>query len=208
MRVFSVLYYTNNIQEYKKFTSDSQAGLNTAANKATEVTLFESFKDDTALFPNISVLSKYLENYNQNLSDLVIIIDSSLIVRSNSSKLLRSIMIEYPEVKFLFEGNQLPKDVIFSGEEMVLEELPLEECETCLKQLSSSIDNSSNSLNQEFYSILLNLYEKDWENLRFALSISLGETVNEAELIKKIRDVKPQLLRTCAKMRVEDSLLR
>ena len=206
MRVFSVLYYTDNQQKYKRFKDDCRDGLDTAANKATEVILLESFKDNVPLFPSISALSKYLEKYENNLSDLTVIIDSLGIVQSNSSKLLRAIMIEYPEVKFLFDGTQSPTDIIFRGEPMALENLTLEEDETCLEILNDSIDNSSNRICPKFYKELSNNTDKIWNELKTVLSFS--SDVDEGELIKRIRDLKPNLLRTCAKKHVDDSLLK
>lgn len=208
MRVFSVLYFTDNQQKYERFKDDCQDGLETAANKATEVILLESFKNDVPLFPSISALSKYLEKYEYNLSDLTVIIDSLGIVQSNSSKLLRAIMIEYPEVKFLFDGDKPPVDIIFCDEPMTLENLTLEEDESCLEILNNSIDNSSNKINPQFLSDIKKKTDKIWNELKRVLSVSSDQEINDGDFIKRIRDLKTQLLRTCAKKHVNDSFLR
>lgn len=207
MRTFSVLYYTKDRTKFQDFVESSKNSLKTASNRFTEIKILASFKGIIPLFPHISNLSQYLEYYNENLSDLTVVFDTDHIKKSPA--LLRVLMIEYPEVKFLFD-NDNPKRVIFSGEAMAsdLEEESLDDCENCLTILNDSIDKTSDIIKDSFLNNLKNDNSTIWTKIRNLLKIVDVNNINTEKLIKTIRDKKCEVLRTCAVKHVDDNLLK
>ncbi len=214
MRVFSVLYYTTDEEAYSVFIKSSERALNEAANRGTEVKLLPSFEKDgdqyVPLFGTISYLAQYLEQYQSNLADLTIIIDSKEIRRGLAYSPMRSIMIEYPEVKFLFTED--PINTIFKGkdiaEEFEEESLPI--CESCLSLLNEAINKSTNCIENAFLTSLEDDNSDIWVKIRGLLNIQRNdaiENIDKNKLIKSIRDAKCKLSRTCAKKHVKEDLL-
>lgn len=121
MRIYSIIYYTDNQNKFFAFKETQKQKLITASNRGTVVDLLDSFVVEgttaTPLFCSTRDLSIHLENYDKNLSDLTVIVDCDFLEsgrdREAATK-LRDIIFEYAEVKFLFDtdSDKIP-DVLF-----------------------------------------------------------------------------------------------
>ena len=174
MRLYNVLYFTDNETQYKSFLRVCSVALKTAYNKQNLVQILGSFKerekrssfdlsrwgivrliekDQTGddiqlqpLFRSSKDLMLFLEKFTDNLSDLIVLIDCNCDIVKNEigfAKNFRSIMIEYPDVKFLFSSN--PNWILFDkediGNELLLKyednpELCFSLCNSCLEELN------------------------------------------------------------------------
>lgn len=110
MRIHSILYYTTDKVKYKCFETKIRSSVDSAIYKGTAVCLIDPFRRNGAgkivssRFCDIRALTIFLSTYSGNLSDLVILIDDKQINNGTIAK-LREIIVEYPEVKFLFDVN-------------------------------------------------------------------------------------------------------
>ena len=115
MRVFTILYYTNNYKKYSSFCKDCAEPLSVAFNAGTQARILESFIHNggkkQARFTRLRELSDFLAEYKDNLSDLTIVMDCDLL-QEDAPKTLQAILIEYLEIEFLFDAD--PQWVIFN----------------------------------------------------------------------------------------------
>ena len=139
MKAFSILYYTDDSQKFSDFR-EKKCGpyLPTTYRFGTRVVIHDSFKEDsTPIFSELQDLAGFLNDYDGDLSDLTVIIDCCL-ARKEYGMPIRNILIEYPEVKFLFDSD--PKWVIFDKEEIpdTLKQQSAKLCAKCMVVLKDS----------------------------------------------------------------------
>ena len=199
MRLYSVLYYTSNLKKYQPFVSSTKRSLVSAAYRGTQVQLLDSFRDSRQLFSCISDLGQYLEQYSANLSDLTIIIDCDDIDRAGTgdSKMLCALILEYPEVKFLFDAN--PCHILFTGESVhsFPDSFTTDLCQSCLFELDHCI-SEDDCIAPAFSKNLLSDDGELFNHLRQILSIDNEPLPPSQELIKRIRESKPSIARALA----------
>lgn len=140
MRVFSILYYTNDYGKYDSFRNYCIKLLSDAFNAGTQVRILDSFvkieKNFHPKFTCLRDLTNYLEEYEGNLSDLIVVMDCASLPKEEK-KSLRVLLIEYLEIKFLFDSD--PRWIIFHKEEIknTIWNQNIELCESCLNELEN-----------------------------------------------------------------------
>lgn len=232
MRLYSILFFTNDYTIYESFLANCKNALKTAYNRQTLIKILGSFNDTkkdkkhlelshwgisqiveneecgkqihhVPIFNSSMDLKMYLEKYTENLSDLVVLVDCECDIISNEvafARNFRSIMIEYPDVKFLFSSD--PHWVLFDQED-ILEDIWKEDvrlCEDCLRELSNCSEKGI--LKEDF---LKKIYSKDEghcdnldETRKWNLLKKLCRTRNEKKQKDRIRDIKNHLSRKIA----------
>lgn len=139
MRSYKILYYTKNKSKFASFKAAHAQELADAQYQGTPVVFLDAFKGVIPLFKDTISLAQYLGDYSDYLSDVIVIVDTEQLKdETGGAKNLRRIIIEYPEVKFLFDAN--PKWVLFNKDEILddIHTASHEECEACLAILNSS----------------------------------------------------------------------
>lgn len=207
MRVYSVLYYTRDFNgKYKPFLTSVARSLTNAVYQRIHVQLLDSFRGNDSLFPTFSSLEFFLEKYEDNMSDLIIIIDCKAITLNGGgeSELLRALILEYPEVKFLFDDD--PTLALFSGYYYYTFEAR-EKYQECLVELDNSV-NEEDIVSQVFKDNLQSKPGDLWDCLRTILSVDSGRFFPEdKDLIGRIRDTRRNLIRGYAISFVDFNLL-
>lgn len=193
MRTFNVLYYTNNYVKYISFCNECTKPLSVAFNAGTQAKILESFIQEEekiyARFTCLRELSKFLAGYNDNLSDLTIVMDCNLL-QKDAPKTLQAILIEYLEITFLFDAN--PQWVIFNkrdikkdinGHTIDVYEQCLHELEHCTEKgkLKQDFKNkiSTDNPNSEYWNFLRKLFKKQLDE-------------------ERVREIRKQLIRRIA----------
>lgn len=194
MRVYSILYFTNNYKKYTDFRdSDCKQAITFAYNSGTQVLILDSFDSNSGsplpFFTSLRDLANYLDAYRDNLSDLIVVMDCQL-ARRSAKKSLQAILIEYPDVKFLFDED--PQWVIFNQNDISapLQEKSIEECYDCLKEIEQCTDKGV--VKQEFKD-LLELDTPDYWSLLRQLISSTDPKIEDA-----VRRVRKELIRQIA----------
>ena len=179
MRTFSILYYTNDYKKYQDFCSLCERSIRVAFNSGTQTRILSSFRKDSKpipLFTCLRDLSNFLEDYDKNLSDIILLMDCALLYKGlDTDEAVRALMIEYPEVKFLFDEN--PEWVIFNKEDI---DNPILEqnrniCENCLGLLEQSTEKGT--VKREFLNLLFEEDSDIWNLLRILLVPITEETI-------------------------------
>lgn len=191
MKAYRILYYTSDAQKYLRFrTRDCGKSLTMAYNNGTQAVILESFPNNTPLFTCLRELDNFLEDYNGDLSSLIVIMDCSLAKKAGWTP-LQALMIEYPEVKFLFDDN--PKWVIFNQSDISnkLENQSREVCLECMQEITNATVRGK--VKKDFKDIIrLATPSESWAVLREL--IPPGTTDYE----DAVRRVRQQLIRKLA----------
>ena len=204
MRLYSIIYFTNDFDSYCIFRKECECSIKEAYNKGTLVTLLDSFyvneKDKysyTPLFNSSRDLMLFLEDYSSNISDLVVIIDCNCTIIKKEigfAESIRSIFIEYPDVKILFNSN--PCWLIFEKEEVNEEILKadLTICQKCLDELRHCTEKGKikEVFKKQLHEVSIN-EGKHWYLLR-----TLCNAKKEERLRTQIREVRKHLCRRLA----------
>lgn len=189
MRTFSILYYTNNYEKYQDFCSLCERSIRVAFNSGTQARILSSFREDSKpipLFTCLRDLSNFLEDYDKNLSDIILLLDCFLLYKGvDTDETVRALMIEYPEVKFLFDED--PRWILFNKEDIgdtILSDPILGNdrniCEDCLDKLEHSTEKGK--VKQDFLSLLFGEDSNIWDLLRTLLIPSTERIIiNEVE---------------------------
>lgn len=147
MRINKILYFTSNKIKFDLFQAICIKGLSDAIYQGISVKVLDSFyhdkiKGDVPLFNEANNLSLFFSEYPNNLSDLIVIIDIQQIAnKTGDDKILRNIIIEYPEIKFLFDQN--PQWKLFKKSKITLDvrNSSTETCKFCLELLKNNTEH-------------------------------------------------------------------
>lgn len=204
MRLYSILYYTKDYAKFNAFRTSCDGPLSNAYNAGTQATILESFKqiagEQNPIFTCLRELTEYLEAYDRNLSDLVIIMDCKLL-KEDSQKSLHAMLIEYPEIKFLFDGD--PCWIVFNKDEIkkaIREESP-ELCDICLYELEHCTERGL--ITDDFRGMISveSPGSESWDLLR-----KLFKNCSDYE--DRVREIRKQLIRRIALGHVNFNFLK
>lgn len=194
MRVYSILYYTKEYAKFNAFRTSCSGPLSDAYNAGTQATIIDSFKQEGGaqlpLFTCLNELTGYLEAYAGNLSDLIIIMDCELL-KDDSQKSLQAMLIEYLEIKFLFDKD--PRWVIFNKDEIkkAIREEKIELCDICLQELEHCTEQGL--ITDDFREMISveSPGSESWDFLR-----KLFKNCSKYE--ERVREIRKQLIRRIA----------
>lgn len=211
MRTYRILYYTEDNQKYSTFKDDCANPLAMANGFGTPVIILESFNNNGPLFNCLHHLSNFLEDYDGDLSSLIVIIDCVLAAK-NPSKTLQALMIEYPEVKFLFDDD--PKWVIFNKFDIsdFLKKQSVDICFKCLEAIESgtekghATDKFIQSLSNE-KSEQCNEESEQWKVLRVCILVDDSDNEGQSDIGDQIRKTRQELIRQIAHQSVKFDFL-
>lgn len=194
MRVFSILYYTNNYEKFKTFRRDCIGPLSSAYNAGTQAKILDSFVVENEQikpkFTCLRELTDFLEDYNGNLSDLIVIMDCDLL-QEDAQKSIQAILIEYLEIKFLFDAD--PRWVIFNKDEIkkLIREQRVDICKSCLKELEHCTEKGQ--LTDDFIG-MISVESPGLETWDFLRTLFKRCTDYKA----RVREIRRQLIRRIA----------
>lgn len=222
MRTYKILFYTDDKKRFASFKNNHRKDFDDTMFQGVPVCLIDSFKGVVPRFKSSNDLTIFLSEYKENLSDLIIIVDTAQLKRkAGDSQTIRKLIIEYPEIKFLFDSN--PKRILFNKNEILkcIRSASRDTCEKCIVLLKNSTKH--HKVKQSFVSALkpqeqsntkveLSVcnpilfrknkprdeiasgveYEEAWEILRQSIR------VDEDYILEDVRDVRKQLVREIA----------
>ena len=211
MRSYKILYFTKNRSKFSSFKKIYAQELTDAQYLGTPVIILDVFKGIIPIFKDTNSFAYYLSEYSDYLSDVIVIIDTEQLKKEiGGAKNLRKIIIEYPEIKFLFDVN--PKWILFNKAEILEDVLSasLEVCKSCLAILNDcsnkNVDNMliETSLAQRHSSRLkriCGLIHDDKDQALYNNAWTLLRKIIDSDPIyikDDIRDVRKALIRRIA----------
>ncbi len=210
MRSYKILYYTKNQSKFSSFKKDYAQELTDAQYQGTPVIILDSFKGIIPVFKDTNSLAYYLSEYSGYLSDVIVIIDSEHLEKeAGGAKNLRKIIIEYPEIKFLFDAD--PKWILFNKED-ILEDIlnaSLEECKSCLMILNDCMQHqvinpsfltklsNQNAENEHVDTSFVRRFYSGLKGICGLIQDDKDQTLNDKvwNLLRKVIDSNPLFIR-------------
>lgn len=110
MRTHTFIFYSDNERRKNSFISQYEKQASRAANRYFLISLEgnvsidkkSGIEDKYSVFTCFPELRYRLVSFPSTLSDVTVIVDTASVIDSSSGKMLRDLILEYPDVKFVF----------------------------------------------------------------------------------------------------------